>query len=132
MHYPLVKIGSLVRINPDDSLDRLSKKSIAKINQSKSFTVIDYKITDGRGIGLIVKLSDGSQQWFFENEIEELYKKNNSNPKKESKRILVKGEIPHKSLINKNIVFKNNSDIKSIINPINFISWLIYSSKDII
>ena len=34
-----------------------------------SGTVIDYKMTDGTGIGLVLKLSDGSFIWFFQDEL---------------------------------------------------------------
>ena len=31
--------------------------------------VIAYKMTDGGGIGIVLKLGDGTKNWFFENEI---------------------------------------------------------------
>ena len=32
-------------------------------------TVTEFRTVDGKGIGVIVELSDGSSSWFFEDEI---------------------------------------------------------------
>ena len=29
----------------------------------------DFKVTDGKGIGVVVKLANGSTTWFFDDEI---------------------------------------------------------------
>ena len=65
-----VKIGNTVKVNLDHSKDRLSKETIDAINDSSKCTISDFKITDGKGIGVIVNLSNGKNEWFFENEIQ--------------------------------------------------------------
>ena len=32
--------------------------------------IIDFRITDGKGIGVVLQLSNGKEQWFFEDEID--------------------------------------------------------------
>ena len=65
----LSKIGSRIKINLDKVKDRISINLIKKISSDPRATVIDYKMTDGTGIGLILELSDGSKSWFFDDEI---------------------------------------------------------------
>ena len=66
----LVKIGSLVNINVNLSKDRLSSNTLNAIKESSSFKVKDFRLTDGKGVGVIVEFSNGEEEWFFENEIE--------------------------------------------------------------
>ena len=65
----LSKIGSRIKINLDKVKDRISINLIKKISSDPRATVIDYKMTDGGGVGVVVKLADGSKNWFFEDEI---------------------------------------------------------------
>ena len=85
-----VKIGNLVQINLGLSRDRLTKETIDAINVSSLGKVSDFRITDGKGIGVVLQLSNGKEQWFFEDEIDLLdengnviqknyHKKQNSN-----------------------------------------------------
>ncbi len=48
--------------------DRLSSGSTAK-KLGQVGTIIDFKITDGMGIGAVVKFDDNSATWFFEDEL---------------------------------------------------------------
>ena len=66
----LVKVGSFVNINVNLSKDRLSSKTLNAIKDSSSFKVKDFRLTDGKGVGVIVEFSNGEEEWFFENEIE--------------------------------------------------------------
>ena len=85
-----VEIGTSVQINLGLSKDRLTKETIDAINHSSICKISDFRITDGKGIGVVLKLSNGKEQWFFEDEIDFLdengnvikkndYKKENSN-----------------------------------------------------
>jgi len=122
-----LKIGSLVQVNLDLSKDRLSNETIEAINTSSIGVISDFKITDGKGIGVILKLSNGKKQWFFENEIDlldengEVVKRINNNDNK---------KIATMKFIDLN--FENKITIGELINPINFMTWLIVSFKDII
>ena len=122
----LVKVGSPVNINVNLSKDRLSSKTLNAIKESDSFRVKDFRLTDGKGVGVVVEFSNGEEEWFFENEIEIL----DANGK----------IIPRVDAIEKNMFFSNllknlkyepKTNFKALINPINFFSWMIYSLKDI-
>ena len=66
----LARIGSKIKINIERVRDRIPSDLIDQLSQDPRGTVIDYKMTDGRGgIGVVLKMNDGSKQWFFEDEI---------------------------------------------------------------
>ena len=121
----LVKIGSLVNINVNLSKDRLSSNTLNAIKESSSFKVKDFRLTDGKGVGVIVEFSNGEEEWFFENEIEIL---------DENGKIIPRVDKIDKNIFSnflKDIQYKPKTNVKDLINPINFFSWLIYSVKDI-
>ena len=59
------KIGNSVKVNLEQSKERLTKDIIDAINISSVAKISDFKITDGKGIGVVLQLSNGKQQWFF-------------------------------------------------------------------
>ena len=65
-----VKIGNSVQVNLELSRDRLTKETIDAINVSSMGKISDFRITDGKGIGVVLRLSNGKEQWFFEDEID--------------------------------------------------------------
>ena len=122
-----VKIGNTVRVNLDLTKDRLTKETIEAINISSECTISDFKITDGKGIGVILNLSNGKEEWFFENEIQLLDEKGN----------IIEEETKNKnnnSLLYtvKNLNYNPKSKLNELLNPINFLTWLIVSFKDIL
>ena len=122
----LVKVGSLVNINVNLSKDRLSSKTLNAIKDSSSFKVKDFRLTDGKGVGVIVEFSNGEEEWFFENEIEILDDNGKIIPRVDTleKNIFISNLL-------KELKYKPRTNFKELINPINFFSWLIYSLKDI-
>jgi len=121
------QIGNSVKVNIHQSKDRLDKEFIEAINISSIGEIRDFRITDGKGIGVILKLSNGKEQWFFENEIDILDKDGN----------IIDRNIDKTEDINfifemiKNLKYQNKNKIIELINPINFMVWLIVSFKDI-
>jgi len=65
----LTRIGSQIKINLDRVRDRIPSELIKQISEDPRGTVMDYKMTDGTGIGVVIKLKDGNENWFFEEEI---------------------------------------------------------------
>ena len=122
-----VKIGNSVQVNLELSKDRLTKETIDAINVSSLAKISDFRITDGKGIGVVLQLSNGKEQWFFEDEIDLLDEngnviKNNNDNKENSNFIfdLVRG-----------LNYENKNKISELLNPINFFIWLVVSFKDI-
>ena len=64
------KIGDSVKVNLELSKDRLKKDIIDAIKVSSVGKISDFRITDGKGIGVVLQLSNGKKQWFFEDEID--------------------------------------------------------------
>ena len=65
----LTRIGSNIKIELEKVRDRIPGKLIKKLTNDPRGTVLDYKMTDGGGVGVVVKFTDGSKSWFFENEL---------------------------------------------------------------
>ena len=66
----LSRIGSKIKINIDRVRDRIPSYLINQLSEDPRGTVIDYKMTDGRGgIGVVIKMNNGGKHWFFEDEI---------------------------------------------------------------
>ena len=122
-----VKIGNYVQVNLELSRDRLTKETIDAINFCSLGNISDFRITDGKGIGVILQLSNGKQQWFFEDEIDLLDENGNvikkNNYKKENSNFIFD--------FFKGLNYENKNKISELLNPINFFIWLIVSFKDI-
>ena len=123
----LVKIGSKVKVNVDLSKDRLSTKTIESIKNSSICIVKDFRLTDGKGIGVVVQLANGENEWFFENEIQVLDGEGKviNRIEKIDKNSSFLGDFID------NLKYEPKHKPKDLLNPINFLSWLIFSFKDI-
>ena len=121
------KIGNTVQVNLEQSKDRLTKEIIEAINVSSLGEISDFRITDGKGIGVVLQLSNGKEQWFFEDEIDLL----------DENGEVIKKNIDKK--VNSNFIFEflkgfnyeNKNKVSELLNPINFFIWLVVSFKDI-
>ena len=122
-----VKIGDSVQVNLGLSKDRLSKEIIDAINLSSVGKICDFRITDGKGIGVVLQFKNGKEQWFFEDEIDLIDE--NGNVKKIFKNTKQNNNLIFNTLRELNYETKNN--IRDILNPFNFFLWLITSFKDI-
>ena len=120
------KIGDSVQVSLELSKDRIDQDTIDAINVSSVGKISDFRITDGKGIGVVLQLSNGKEQWFFEDEIDLLDEngniiKNNNN-KKDNSLIL-------ETL--KDLKYTNKANVSELLNPINFFLWLVVSFKDV-
>ena len=60
-------IGSKVRVTR--VRDRIPADLVAALKADATGTVRDFKVTDGKGIGVVVEFANGSSTWFFDDEI---------------------------------------------------------------
>ena len=122
-----VKIGNYVRVNLELSRDRLTKETIEAINVSSLGKISDFRITDGKGIGVVLQLSNEKEQWFFEDEIDLLDENGNlikkNNDKKKNNYFIFD--------FLKGLNYENKNKVSELLNPINFFIWLVVSFKDI-
>ena len=120
-------IGDSVQINLELSKDRLTKEVVDAINVSSVAKISDFRITDGKGIGVILQLSNGKEQWFFEDEIDLLDENGNvikkNIDKKENSNLIID--------FFRELNYENKNKVRELLNPINFFIWLIVSFKDI-
>ena len=121
------KIGNSVQVNLELSKDRLTKEIIDAINVSSVGKICDFRITDGKGIGVVLQLSNGKEQWFFEDEINLLDENGNVikkiNDTKDSNSLITN--------ILSRLNYENKNKVGELLNPINFLIWLVVSFKDI-
>ena len=122
-----VKIGNYVQINLGLSKDRLSKEVVNAINVSSVAKISDFRITDGKGIGVILQLSNGKEQWFFEDEIDLLDENGNVIKKNNDKKDNSNSIFNYFGRFN----YENKNKVSELLNPINFSLWLVVSFKDI-
>ena len=122
-----VKIGNSVQVNLELSKDRLPKDIIDAINVSSVGKIRDFRITDGKGIGVVLQLSNGKEQWFFENEIDLLDENGNLIKKTCNKKMNNNFAL---NILN-GLNYENKNKPSELLNPINFFLWLVVSFKDI-
>ena len=67
MSQATINIGSKVRVTR--VRDRIPSALVDLLQQDASGTVVDFRTVDGKGIGVVVELSNGSTCWFFDDEI---------------------------------------------------------------
>ena len=121
------KLGDTVQVNLELSKDRLNKEIIDAIKVSSIGKISDFKITDGKGIGVVLLLSNGKEQWFFEDEID-LLDENGNLIKKVKDKKEINNLVSH--MLN-GLEYENKNNPSELLNPTNFFIWLIVSFKDV-
>ena len=121
------EIGNFVRVNLELSKDRLTKEIIDAVEVSSIGKISEFRITDGKGIGVVLQLSNGKEQWFFEDEIDLLDE--NGNVIKIKPETKENNTSIFKTL--RGLRYENKNKVSELLNPINFFFWLVVSIKDI-
>ena len=135
----LIEIGSTVEVDPILVRDRIPNDLLKLLSDNPEGTVIDYKMTDGSGTGVVLRLMDGSINWFFYEELKGAkvgtlpLVLNEGKFQKESisleKKSIFQSNRNHSKLFNSPI--KKGIAIVEMFNPIIFFRWLLYSLKDV-
>tara|TARA_B100000965_G_C19441406_1_gene691039 strand:+ start:435 stop:833 length:399 start_codon:yes stop_codon:yes gene_type:complete len=127
---PLIPIGSKVKIDKSRIKNMSPKKLIEDLPRMISGEVIDYKMTDGMGIGYVLMTENNLKIWIFNSELDEKTKQEYKIKQTLDSETKLINDL--KSRISKvNYDINGNRKIKTIANPLNIISWLIFAFKDI-
>tara|TARA_Y100001968_G_C19176522_1_gene628287 strand:- start:27 stop:425 length:399 start_codon:yes stop_codon:yes gene_type:complete len=128
--FPLIPIGAKIKVNKSKIENVLPKKLLNEMPQIISGKVVDYKMTDGMGIGYVLMTENNLKIWIFNYELNEQTKieykiqdKNKLAVQKTKNLLLYKDNFKYE--------INGNRNIKKIANPINLLSWLIFTLKDI-
>ena len=127
---PLIPIGAKIKVDKSKIENLLPNKLLDTLPKQINGEIVDYKMTDGMGIGYVLMTEDNIKIWIFNTELNEQTRKEYSleepnkyyNPKN-SDLILGKYKVTYE--------INGNRNIKTIANPINLINWLIFTMKDI-
>ena len=126
----LIPIGAKIKVDKSKINNVLPEKSFDNLPQIINGKIIDYKMTDGMGIGYVLMTKDNFKIWIFATELKEQTKreyriedtKKYYNPKNNN---LISGKYTVAYELN------GNRNVKTIANPINLIKWIIFTLKDI-
>ena len=127
---PLIPIGAKIKVDKSKIENLLPNKLYDDLPRMINGEIVDYKMTDGMGIGYVLMTENNIKIWIFNTELNEQTRKEYRleetyryyNPK-DSDLILGKYKVAYE--------INGNRNIKTISNPINLINWLIFTMKDI-
>ena len=127
---PLIPVGTKIKVNKSKIENLIPEKLMNELPEMINGEITDYKMTDGMGIGYVLMTENNHKIWIFSTELDDKTKieykidyTNNSKTRKAKENILESYKV--------NYEINSNKNIKTIINPINLISWLIFTLKDI-
>ena len=64
--------GQNLKVDINEVKDRLPENILEIIREKPVVELVGYKMVDGNQFGLVVKLTNGKINWFFENELSEI------------------------------------------------------------
>ena len=64
--------GQNLRVEIKEVKDRLPQNTLEIIKKEPIVELVGYKMVDGNQFGLVVKLTNGEINWFFEKELSEI------------------------------------------------------------
>ncbi len=127
---PLIPIGAKIKVDKSKIENLLPNKLLDDLPQMINGEIVDYKMTDGMGIGYVLMTEENIKIWIFNTELNEQTRKeysleesNKYYNQQTSDLILGKYKVAYE--------INGNRNIKTISNPINLINWLIFTMKDI-
>ena len=127
---PLIPVGTMIKVEKSTIENVLPKKILDDLPQLINGKVIDYKMTDGMDIGYVLMIDNNLKIWIFNSELDEQTRKEYKiEDSKISTNLITKELLSQISKVNYDI--NGNRSIKKTANPINLISWLIFTLKDI-
>ena len=67
-----LKKGQNLRVEINEVKDRIPNNILEIIREEPLVELVGYKMVDGNEFGLVVKLTNGEINWFFEKELSEI------------------------------------------------------------
>ena len=127
---PLIPVGARIKVDKSKIENLLADKILDELPQMIIGKVIDYKMTDGKDIGYVLMTDNNLKIWIFNSELNEQTRKEYKiEDSKISTNIITKELLSRIDKVQYNL--SGNRSIKTIANPFNLISWLIFTLKDI-
>ena len=128
---PLIPVGAKIKVDKSKIQNVLPKKILEDLPKMINGKVIDYKMTDGMGIGYVLMTESNLKIWIFNNELNDQTKREYKiEETKNTTNFISKALISNLNKVKYNI--NGDRSVKALANPINLISWLIFTSKDIV
>ena len=127
---PLIPVGSSIKVDKSKIENVLPKKILDDLPQMINGEVIDYKMTDGMDIGYVLMTENNLKIWIFNSELNEQTRREYKiEDSKKSTNLISKELLSRIKKVEYHL--NGNRSIKKLANPINLISWLIFTLKDI-
>ena len=127
---PLIPVGTMIKVEKSKIENVLPKKILNDLPQLINGKVIDYKMTDGMDIGYVLMTENNLKIWIFNSELDAQTRKEYKIEDSKISTNLITKELSSQ-IIKINYDINGNRSIKKLANPINLISWLIFTLKDI-
>ena len=127
---PLIPVGTMIKVEKSTIENVLPKKILDDLPQLINGKVIDYKMTDGMDIGYVLMTENNLKIWIFNSELDAQTRKEYKIEDSKISTNLITKELSSQ-IIKINYDINGNRSIKKLANPINLISWLIFTLKDI-
>ena len=128
---PLIPIGAKIKVDKSKIENLLPSKLLDDLPQMINGEIVDYKMTDGMGIGYVLMTENNLKIWIFNTELNDqtkreysIYDSNKYHNQPKNNLILGKYKVTYE--------INGNRTIKTIANPINLTNWLIFTLKDIL
>ena len=127
---PLIPIGTKIKVDKSKIENLLPNKLLDDLPQMINGEIVDYKMTDGMGIGYVLMTESNQRIWIFNTEINEQtrkeYRMEVTNIYQNPKNI----DLLHEKY-KVTYEINGNRNIHTIVNPINLFKWLVFTLKDI-
>tara|TARA_B100000579_G_scaffold276776_1_gene228911 strand:+ start:172 stop:570 length:399 start_codon:yes stop_codon:yes gene_type:complete len=127
---PLIPVGASIKVDKSKIKNVLPNQILEDLPKMINGKVIDYKMTDGMGIGYVLITDNNLKIWIFNNELNDQTKKEYKiKESTKSTNFIIKSLLSQLSKVKYEL--NGNKNYKTIANPMNLISWLIFTLKDI-
>ena len=127
---PLIPVGASIKVDKSKIKNVLPNQILEDLPKMINGKVIDYKMTDGMGIGYVLITDNNLKIWIFNNELNDQTKKEYKIKESiKSTNFIIKSLLSQLSKVKYDL--NGNKNYNTIANPMNLISWLIFTLKDI-